>query len=86
MPMLAYRLLARVMWALRLSEVPPGQIAFAQYPWLVSNQKLKQETGWSPRYTSAEAFEVTMRAQGKLPEGGPAPITEATVPKAGAAA
>jgi UDP-glucose 4-epimerase len=86
MPMLVYRLLARVMWALRLSEVPPGQIAFAQYPWLVSNQKLKQETGWSPRYTSAEAFEVTMRAQGKLPEGGPAPITEATVPKAGAAA
>jgi UDP-glucose 4-epimerase len=86
MPMFAYRLLARVMWALRLSEVPPGQIAFAQYPWLVSNEKLKREADWSPRYTSAEAFEVTMRTQGKLPEGGPAPITEATVPKAGAAA
>jgi UDP-glucose 4-epimerase len=86
MPMFAYRLLARVLWALRVSEVPPGQIAFAIHPWLVSNEKLKRETGWSPRYTTRDAFEATMRAHGKLPEGGPAPLTEATAPKAGAAA
>ena len=84
--MFAYRLLAKLLWALRVSEAPPGQIAFAVYPWIVSNEKLKRETGWSPGYTTQEAFEVTMRAHGKLPEGGPAPITEATAPKAGAAA
>ncbi len=86
MPMFAYRLLARVLWALRVSEAPPGQIAFAVHPWLVSNEKLKRETGWAPRYTTRDAFEATMRAHGKLPEAGPAPLTEATAPKAGAAA
>jgi hypothetical protein len=33
--------------------------------------------GWKPRYTSRETFEITMRAQGKLPPGGPAPDTTA---------
>jgi hypothetical protein len=73
MPMFAYRLLAKVMWALRVSEAPPGQIAFAVHPWVVSNEKLKRETGWSPRYTAQQAFEVTMRAHGKLPEGDAVP-------------
>ena len=86
MPMWLYRGLARVMWRLRASEIPPGQIAFAVHPWVVSNQKLKDTTGWQPRYTSREAFEITMRAQDKLPPAGPPPITEATAPKAGAAA
>jgi UDP-glucose 4-epimerase len=86
MPMFLYRLLARVLWAVRVSEAPPGQIAFAIHPWLVSNEKLKRETGWSPRFTTQEAFRVTMETHGKLPGGGPAPIAEATVPKAGAAA
>jgi UDP-glucose 4-epimerase len=86
MPMFAYRLLAKVLWALRVSEAPPGQIAFAVHPWIVSNEKLKRETGWSPSHTTQETFEITMRAHGKLPEGDPAPVTEATAPKAGAAA
>jgi UDP-glucose 4-epimerase len=86
MPMLAYRLLAKLLWTLRVSETPPGQIAFAVHPWVVSNEKLKRETGWSPRHTTQEAFDVTMRAQGKLPGGGPAPLTEAAAPTAGAAA
>ena len=73
MPLRAYRGLARTMWAARLSEAPPGQIDFALHPWIVSNEKLKRETGWSPRYTSRETFESTMRAHGKLPpEGAPA--------------
>jgi UDP-glucose 4-epimerase len=67
MPLRAYRGLARMMWGARLSEVPPGQIEFALYPWIVSNEKLKQTTGWSPRHTSRETFEMTMRAHGKLP-------------------
>jgi UDP-glucose 4-epimerase len=61
-PMRAYRGLARAMWGARLSEAPPGQNDFAVHPWIVSNEKLKRETGWSPRYTSRETFEITMRA------------------------
>jgi UDP-glucose 4-epimerase len=69
----AYRGLAHAMWNLRLSEAPPGSVDFALYPWIVSNDKLKRETGWSPRHTTRETFEITMRAHGKLPpEGTPA--------------
>jgi UDP-glucose 4-epimerase len=70
MPLRAYRALARAMWAARLSEAPPGQIEFALHPWVVSSEKLKQTTGWSPRHTSRETFEITMRTHGKLPPAG----------------
>lgn len=61
--------LASVMWKLRRSETPPGNLHFAIHPWIVSNEKLKRETSWRPRYTSRETFEITMRAHGKLDEG-----------------
>jgi UDP-glucose 4-epimerase len=64
MPLRLYRGLARVMWRLRQSEVPPGGIEFALHSWLLSNEKLKRTTGWSPKYTSRETFEITMRAKG----------------------
>jgi UDP-glucose 4-epimerase len=67
MPLRLYRGLARVMWKLRQSEVPPGGIEFALHSWLLSNEKLKRTTGWSPKYTSRETFEITMRAHGKMP-------------------
>jgi UDP-glucose 4-epimerase len=67
MPLWAYRSLAKVMWRLRLSEAPPGQIDFALYPWIVSNEKLKATLDWTPRHTSRETFEITMRAHGLLP-------------------
>jgi UDP-glucose 4-epimerase len=67
MPLGLYRRLARVMWKLHQSEVPPGGIEFAVHSWLLSNEKLKRTTGWSPRYSSRETFEITMRAHGKLP-------------------
>jgi UDP-glucose 4-epimerase len=70
MPLRAYRALARALWAARLSEAPPGQIEFALHPWVVSSEKLKQTTGWSPRHTSRETFEITMRTHGKLPPAG----------------
>jgi UDP-glucose 4-epimerase len=66
MPLAAYRLLGRLFWALRIGEAPPGQIEFGIHPWIVSNDKLKG-VGWTPRHTSRETFEITMRAQGKLP-------------------
>jgi UDP-glucose 4-epimerase len=67
MPLRVYRGLARVMWKLRQSEVPPGGIEFALHSWLLSNEKLKRTTGWSPKHTSRETFEITMRAHGKMP-------------------
>jgi UDP-glucose 4-epimerase len=82
MPVGAMRRFASLMWRLRLSEAPPGSLAFAMYPWIVSNEKLKRETGWQPRYTSRETFEITMRAHGKLPADGPV----AAVPTPAAAA
>jgi UDP-glucose 4-epimerase len=71
MPLWLYRALAKLLWRLRLSEAPPGQIDFALYPWIVSNEKLKQTLDWTPRYTSRETFEITMRAQGLLPAAEP---------------
>jgi UDP-glucose 4-epimerase len=67
MPLWLYRRLARVMWKLHQSEVPPGGIEFAVHSWLLSNEKLKRTTGWTPKYSSRETFEITMRAHGKLP-------------------
>jgi UDP-glucose 4-epimerase len=67
MPLGLYRRLARVAWKLRQSEVPPGGIEFAVHSWLLSNEKLKRTTGWSPKYSSRQTFEITMRAHGKLP-------------------
>ena len=71
MPLRPYRAFARAMWRARVSEAPPGQIEFARWPWVVSNEKLKSTLGWTPRYTSRETFEITMRAQGKIEDGEP---------------
>jgi UDP-glucose 4-epimerase len=71
MPLWAYRAVAKLLWRLRLSEAPPGQIDFALYPWILSNKKIKATLGWTPKHTSRETFEITMRAQGKLPPAEP---------------
>jgi UDP-glucose 4-epimerase len=65
-PLRAARALNRVMWKLRQAEAPVGQIEFGLYPWIASNEKLKRTLGWTPRYSSREAFEIAMRAHGKL--------------------
>ena len=40
-------------WALHAPRVesPPGNLNFLRYPWVVSNEKLKSETGWEPTAT-----------------------------------
>src|SRR3954454_22123836 len=81
-PLRAYRRFASLMWRLRASEAPPGSLDFAVYPWIVSAQKLKDEAGWVPRFSSRETFEITMRAHGKLADSG----AEAAVPTPAAAA
>jgi UDP-glucose 4-epimerase len=67
LPLRVARALAGATWALRVSEAPPGQIHFARFPWVASNEKLKRTLDWAPAYTSRQAFEATMRAKGKLP-------------------
>jgi UDP-glucose 4-epimerase len=66
-----YRRIAKAAWGLHLPgvEAPPGQIEFLLYPWIASNEKLKAELDWTPRYTSRETFEITMRAKGILQDG-----------------
>jgi UDP-glucose 4-epimerase len=84
MPLRAYRSLVRSLWKARVSEAPPGQIDFSIYPWIVSNEKVKRTLGWTPRHTSRETFEITMRKHGKIAETeaptGAAAATEARVP------
>jgi len=82
LPLAAYRGLARVMWRLRASEAPPGQIEFALHSWIVSNDKLKS-VGWTPRHSTRETFEITMRAHGKMD---PLPPVRAEQPGATVAA
>ena len=65
-PYKAYKRVAGALWKARVSEAPAGQLEFAIHPWVASNQKLKDTTGWTPRWTSREVFELTMRAKGKL--------------------
>jgi len=77
MPLRFYRRLAAASWKLHLPnvEAPPGQIEFVLYPWIASNDKIKRELDWTPRYTSRETFEITMSAKGI---GTPGPEPEAT--------
>jgi UDP-glucose 4-epimerase len=80
-----YKRIAKTAWALHLPKVeaPPGQIDFILYPWIASNEKLKAELDWTPRYTSRETFEITMRAKGILAGGGEtAPVPPPAVPVA----
>jgi UDP-glucose 4-epimerase len=67
-PPRAYWALARLLWHLRVSEVPPGYLHFVVNPWIVSNEKVKETLGWQPRHTTRETFEITVRERG-LAEG-----------------
>jgi UDP-glucose 4-epimerase len=85
LPLRAYRRMARAAWRLRASEAPPGQIEFALHSWIVSNEKLKRTLDWTPRYTSRETFELTMRTHGRLPPAEPpAEQAPAAEPRVGA--
>ena len=80
-PLSVFWRIAKLMWVLRQAETPPGNLHFVLHPWVLSTQRLKETTGWKPRYTSRETFEITMRAKGAL-EGGPEPskLPEPSVP------
>jgi UDP-glucose 4-epimerase len=66
LPVPVARALSRASWRLRAAEAPPGQIQFALFPWVVSNEKLKRTLDWTPQHSSREVFELTMRAKGAM--------------------
>ena len=65
-PYKLFKRLAGALWKTHVTETPAGQLEFVIHPWVGSNEKLKTTTGWSPRWTSREVFESTMKAKGKL--------------------
>jgi UDP-glucose 4-epimerase len=67
-PYKPFKRFAGLLWKAHVSEAPAGQLEFVIHPWVASNEKLKKTTGWTPRWTSREVFELTMRAKGKLAE------------------
>jgi UDP-glucose 4-epimerase len=64
-----FKRIGGALWRARVTEAPAGQLEFVIHPWVASNEKLKQTTSWTPRWSSREVFELTMRAKGKLAEG-----------------
>jgi UDP-glucose 4-epimerase len=78
-----YRRIAAIFWRLRIprAEAPPGQLDFLRFPWIASNEKIKAELDWTPRYTSRQTVEIALQAKGMLarPGEGVAPPQPAAV-------
>ncbi|MDH3819065.1 MAG: SDR family oxidoreductase [Myxococcales bacterium] len=58
-----------ILWAakgLGVTENGPERVAFLRYRPVLSNRRLKEEYGYTPRLTSREAFELYARARGLL--------------------
>ena len=81
LPMRAYRALARVMWRLRAVEAPPARSSSRCTRGSCRTRRSSATLGWTPKHTSRETFEITMRAHGKLPPAEPpAPVAATQVP------
>lgn len=55
----------KVLWKLHMPKVesPPGLLYFLRYPWVASNEKVKKELDWQPKYTTSETFEIAVRTR-----------------------
>lgn len=54
----------RLLHPLRLSQYGPEQVDFLRYRPVLANRRLKEEFGYTPRYSSREAFIAFLDAQG----------------------
>jgi len=80
-PLALYWRLASALWRLHLAETPAGNLHFALHPWVVSTDKLTSTLDWTPRHTTRDTFDITMRAHGLLGEGeGPSARPELAAP------
>ena len=48
-------LVGRVLFAVGLSPAPPGVFPYSVYPWVVSNDRLR-DLGWEPSHSNEEAY------------------------------
>lgn len=46
----------RFMWKTHLTSAPPGFMHFRKYRWVLSNEKIKKDLGFRPKYSTEEAF------------------------------
>ena len=65
-PAWALRAALTVLRPLGLVAYGPEQVGFLQHRPVLLNTRLKAEFGYTPRYTSAEAFDALLRAQPNL--------------------
>lgn len=64
LPSGVFRAVLSLSWALRLqSESPASGLDFIRYPWVASTEKVKQETGFEFRYSSAQAVQSFLGAK-----------------------
>lgn len=61
-PFLLYPATA-ILWALRLAPFPSGLLDMIRYPWVADNTRLKEEFGYTPKYTSQQALADFVRAR-----------------------
>ncbi|MBT8452691.1 MAG: SDR family oxidoreductase [Deltaproteobacteria bacterium] len=62
-------LVKAILWALKgvgLTENGPERVKFLRYRPVLSNRRLKEEYGYTPKLSSREAFELYARARGLL--------------------
>ena len=62
-------LVKAALWGLQhlgLTEHGPERVAFLRYRPVLSNRRLKEEYGYTPRLTSRQAFEYYARSRGLL--------------------
>lgn len=67
LPAFLVRQALRVLKPLGLSQYGPEQLDFLRYRPVLANTRLKEIFGYSPRYTSREAFLAFIKAQGMGP-------------------
>ena len=66
LPAAVVTLALRVLKGLGLTEHGPERIDFLRYRPVLSNRRLKEEFGYTPRLTSRQAFELFARSRGLL--------------------
>lgn len=63
LPQFIVRPMLRLLWKLHLTEVPPDVLDFVTYPWVATGEKAAKKLGFTPKYSSKEAYIDFLKAQ-----------------------